>query len=159
MATIPAPLENPPQPLRKIEALEAIVRSRPGGAALLDELLPLADEVQFLVQRNRRVATVWQRHAGPAFARAIVESGFDEWARIPKSIQAASLEGLLLAMADALQRHGSLALRRAIADNAYELLRCARECSNFRELIDALAASRSVAFPTSAGGGGAEADA
>ena len=134
--------ERPPGPLRKIEELEAIVRARPGGGALLDDFAPIADEAQFLVQHNRRVGAAWQRNAGPAFARAVVDSGFDENAEIPRSIGGATLEGLLLAMADVLQQYGSLPVRRAIAEHAPDVLRGARRATTLGELVDALAASR-----------------
>jgi hypothetical protein len=142
MKTAERPASNTGQALRKIEELETIVRTRPGGATLLAELGPHAEEVNFLVQRNRRVAVVWQRNSGPEFARALVDSGFDELLTIPRSIGGATLEGLLLAMADVLQRHGSLQLRHVIAANAHDLLRCARACTTLREVIDSLAALR-----------------
>jgi hypothetical protein len=129
-------------PLRKIEELEALVRARPGGAALLEDLRPHAAEASYLVQRNRRVSTVWQRNGGPALIRALVDSGFDERVQIPASVGEATLETLLLAMADALQRHGSIELRRAIAGNAHEMLSCSRQCRTLAELLDALAAAR-----------------
>jgi hypothetical protein len=128
-------IDTTQQPVYKIEALEKIVRERSGGAALLDEFTPVVEEANYLVQHNRRVAYVWQRYRGPDYAKAVVKSGFEETAVIPKRIGEVTLEDLLLAMATVLQRYGSIDLRRAIAVNAYDVLRCACECVTLLDII------------------------
>jgi hypothetical protein len=114
------------QPKMKFEHLERALRKRPGGAVLADDLAAHVEEVMALVGRNSRVAVVWQRNHGPKFIRAAVESMKLD-VPLPQEVNGVSLELLLLRMADALQRHGSPALQRAIADNSYQILSWARE--------------------------------
>ena len=110
----------------KFEDVERILRKRPGGDALADALGAHVEEVMELVTRNSRVAVVWQRNHGPDFVRAAIESIRSETA-FPGAVGGVSVELLLLRMADALQRHGSPALRCAIADHSFQVLSWARE--------------------------------
>ncbi len=110
----------------KFEDIERTLRKRAGGGALADALAAHVEEVMELVTRNSRVAIVWQRNHGPDFVRAAIESMRSEVA-FPGAVDGVSVELLLLRMADALQRHGSPTLRRAIADHSFQVLSWARE--------------------------------
>jgi hypothetical protein len=121
--------------LRKLEHFEHVLRRTVAGAALADTIDAHIEEVIALVNHDRRVAATWQRNQGPAFIRAVVDSGFDEDVAVPASIHGVSLESLLLRMADAIQRVGSPALRRAIAEQSLEILRWARECNSLQALF------------------------
>ena len=66
-----------------------------------------------------------------AFARARAEDK-----PIPKEMNGVTLEHLLLHMADALQRAGSPALRRMIAERSLQVLLWARECSSVNKFFE-----------------------
>ncbi len=118
------------QPRVKLEPYEAALRRQPGGAALADAFAEHVEEVVALINRNRRVAVVWQRFKGPAFVRAAVERGVSHGVTIPQDVEGCPLEMLLLQMADALQSHGSPPLRNAIAEHSLQILKMAREAGN-----------------------------
>ncbi len=118
----------------KLEHFENALRAHAGGAELADAFAAHIEEVVALVNGNRRVAVVWQRNQGPAFVRAAME-GAPHHVTVPSEVSGISLETLLLRMADALQRHGSPELRRAIADRSLQVLRWARECRSFEEVL------------------------
>jgi hypothetical protein len=122
------------QPTTKLEHFEKALRMRPGGAELADAFAEHIEEVVSLINKNRRVAVVWQRNQGPEFMRAAIR-GVPHDVVVPKEVNGVSLEVLLLRMADALQRHGSPELRRAIAERSLQVLRWARECSSFTDLL------------------------
>ncbi len=126
--------------LRKLEHLERALRRTAAGADLASAIEVHAGEVLDLVNTDRRVAVTWQRSQGPAFIRAVVQSGFDESVTIPRSVNGVRFEELLLRMADVLQRHGSAALRNAIADRSFQLLSWAHECESLPDLFRRLAA-------------------
>jgi hypothetical protein len=127
------------QPPMKLEYFEAALRKRPGGAPLADDFATHVEEVVSLVNQNRRVAVVWHRNHGPTFVRAAMQRAPCEVA-VPKEVDGVTLEMLLLQMADALQRHGSPALRRTIAERSLEVLRWARACTSFSDLLSDLEA-------------------
>jgi hypothetical protein len=131
------------QPRLKLEVFEAALRQRPGGAELADAFQAHIGEVVGLLNKNRRVAVVWQRYHGPAFLRAAIQGGPSQDVVIPKQVDGVSLEMLLLQMADALQRHGSPELRRAIAERSLQILRWARECGSFNDVLSDLETRRS----------------
>jgi len=123
------------QPRVKLEPFEAALRQRPGGPALADALAANVEEVIGLINRNRRVAVVWQRYKGPAFIQAAVRGVISQSMPIPREVEGTSLEMLLLQMADALQRHGSTQLRDAIAEHSLHILRMAREGSSLTHVL------------------------
>lgn len=130
------------QPRLKLEYFEAALRRRPGGGELADAFEAHVEEVVGLINKNRRVAVVWQRNHGPAFLRAAVQGGVSEDVVIPKQVDGITLEMLLLRMADALQRHGSPELHRTIAERSLQILRWARECGSFTDLLGDLETRR-----------------
>ncbi len=131
------PEASAPPRMRKLEHLERALRRSATGAKLAAVIEVHVEEVIGLVNQNRRVGVVWQRNQGPAFVRAIVDSGFEENVKIPAWVNGITLEELLLRMADVLQRHGSPGLRHAIADQSFDLLCWARGCASLQELFQA----------------------
>jgi hypothetical protein len=126
-----------PAPL-KLDYFETALRKRPGGAELADLFQAHAEEVLYLVNHNRRVAVVWQRNQGPAFVHAALAGHTPHEVVFPKEVNGVALEVLLLRMANVLQRHGSLELRRAIAERSVQALRWAREAGSFSDALQQL---------------------
>jgi hypothetical protein len=114
----------------KLETFERELRKTARGGEIADSVAAHIEEIIFLVNHNRRVTVTWQRNHGPAFIIAIRDSLRDEDKPIPKEVNGVTLEFLLLQMADALQRSGSPALRRMIAERSLQVLSWARECSS-----------------------------
>ena len=114
----------------KLETFERALRKTARGAEIADTIAAHIEEILYLVNHNRRVTVTWQRNQGPAFVLAIRDSLKREGVPIPKTVNGVSLEQLLLHTADALQRSGSLELRRMIAERSLQVLSWARECSS-----------------------------
>jgi hypothetical protein len=126
------------EPQLKLEYFERALRRSPGGGALADAFQTHIEEVVGLINKNRRVAVVWQRYQGPAFMRAVMQNRVSQDVVIPKQVNSIPLEMLLLQMADALQRHGSPELCRMIAERSFQILRWARECHSFADMLNDL---------------------
>lgn len=120
----------------KLEIFERALRKTARGAEIADTVVTHAEEIIYLVNHNRRVTVTWQRNHGPAFIIAIRDSLRDEDKPIPKEMNGVTLEHLLLHMADALQRAGSPALRRMIAERSLQVLLWARECSSVNNFFE-----------------------
>jgi hypothetical protein len=127
---------EPAPPPRKLEVFERELKGFAAGRCVLKIIEAHAEEVVYLVNHNRRVAAVWQRHQGPAFIRAIVDSGFDAGCKVPKTIKGVALSDLLLRMADMLQRHGTQKLRTTIGRHSLWVFCWAQECESLRELFE-----------------------
>ncbi|MGH8602195.1 MAG: hypothetical protein ACREXR_05300 [Gammaproteobacteria bacterium] len=132
--TTPAPAETH----WKLEYFERALRRTARGAEIADTIGAHIEEILYLVNHNRRVTVTWQRNQGPAFVTAIRNSLNREDIRIPTTVNGVQLEHLLLHMADALQRSGSLELRRMIADRSLQVLAWARECGSGTNLFEEL---------------------
>lgn len=130
--TIPPPAETH----WKLETFERALRKTARGAEIADTVAAHIEEIIFLVNHNRRVSVTWQRNQGPAFIIAIRDSLRNEDRPIPKEVNGVTLEHLLLHMADALQRSGSPALRRMIAERSLDVLLWARECSSVNTFFE-----------------------
>ena len=126
-----------PAPL-KLDYFETALRRRPGGAELADLFQAHIEEVLHLVNHNRRVAVVWQRNQGPTFIHEALAGRAPHEVVFPKEVNGVTLDVLLLRMADVLQRHGSLELRRTIADRSVQALRWAREAGSFSDMLQQL---------------------
>lgn len=122
----------------KLDYFETALRRRPGGAELADLFQAHVEEVLHLVNHNRRVAVVWQRNQGPAFIHSALAGRAPHEVVIPKEMNGVPLEMLLLRMGDVLQRHGSLELRRAIAERAVQALHWARDAGSFSDMLQRL---------------------
>jgi hypothetical protein len=133
--------ENRPTPAPaethwKLETFERALRKTARGAEIADTVAAHIEEILYLVNHNRRVAVTWQRNHGPAFVLAIRDSLSREDIPIPTAVNGVTLEQLLLHTADALQRSGSLELRRMIAERSLQVLTWARECGSVNTLFE-----------------------
>ena len=129
--TAPAPAETH----WKLETFERALRKTARGAEIAEIIEAHIEEILYLVNHNRRAKVTWQRNQGPAFVIALRDSLNREDIPIPKTVNGVHLEHLLLHMADALQRSGSLELRRMIAEHSLRVLTWARECGSVNTLF------------------------
>jgi hypothetical protein len=125
-----------PQTHWKLEYFERALRKTARGAEIADIIGAHIEEILYLVNHNRRVTVTWQRNQGPAFVIAIRDSLNREDISVPRTVNGVHLEHLLLHMVDALQRSGSLALRRMIAERSLQVLTWARECGSVNTLFE-----------------------
>jgi len=137
-------VQAPAEQYWKLETFERALRKTPRGAEIADTVATHIEEIIFLVNHNRRVMVTWQRNQGPAFIIAIRDSLHHEDKPIPKEVNGVTLEHLLLLMADALQRAGSPALRRMIAERSLEVLLWARECSSVNKFFEQFETNKDV---------------
>jgi hypothetical protein len=73
------------------------------------------DEVKRLIDRNRRVGAVWQRHGGPVLVRSIVFSDVPPDPPVPSALATAQASQLMRRVLVVLSRYGSETLRADIA--------------------------------------------
>ena len=130
--TVQAPAET----YWKLETFERALRKTARGAEIADTVAAHIEEIIYLVNHDRRVTVTWQRNQGPAFVIAIRDSLKCDDVPIPKKWNGVTLEYLLLQMADALQRSGSQALRRMIAERSLQVLTWARDCNSVNTLFE-----------------------
>ena len=128
-------LSEPPPKLRKLEFFEKELKRSEAGRCVLEIIQAHGEEVIYLVNHNRRVATVWQRYKGPAFIQAVVDSGFEDDVTVPKVIEGIALSDLLLRMADALQQSGSQKLIQIIGTHTALVLQWAEVCNSLQEMF------------------------
>jgi hypothetical protein len=119
----------------KLETFERALRKTARGAEIADAIAAHIEEILYLVNHNRRVAVTWRRNQGPAFVIAFRDSLNGDGIPIPKTVNGVQLERLLLHMSNALQRNGSLELRRMIAKYSLQALKWARECDSGTDLF------------------------
>lgn len=131
-----APTPVPAESHWKLEIFERALRKTKAGAEIADTIAAHIEEILCLVNHNRRVAVTWQRNQGPAFVIAVRNSLNRQDIPIPKTVNGVTLEQLLLHTADALQRCGSLELRRTIAERSLQVLTWARECGSVNTLFE-----------------------
>jgi hypothetical protein len=132
-------------PLRASAArddVEWFVRARDQNreSVLYDLVMRHQHEVVRLVNHKRAVTVAWQRNKGPAFIAALARSGRVARYRVPFEIEGVSRERLLLAMEQALQKHGSAALKRDMAAYREQALNIAMTGRTVDELAKLLKA-------------------
>lgn len=127
---------------RKLEFFEDQLKVSPLGREALQILYAHADEVMYLVNKNRPTMVCWQRNHGPSFVRSLVDSGFEEDVDLVKEIHGIALETLILNMAEVLQDNGSPELKHTIGKYAAIVLQFARECRSLREIIRSINQSK-----------------
>jgi hypothetical protein len=96
------------------------------------------EEVRYLINNNKRVATVWHRNQGPAFLAHFSNSIMDEKYILPDEVRLVRLTDLLDNMADILNKYGSITLKQDIAEHLQNILEYARECNTANKLISRL---------------------
>ncbi len=92
------------------------------------------NEVWDLIQTNREVGLRWQRGQGPAFAAAFERTTRVTSYRVPEDVDGVSFTQLLLAMATALEQHGSAALKADIRAHGIGWIPALQECRSADDL-------------------------
>lgn len=110
--------------------LEALLRT-PRGQAYVSLALRHRDELLRLVNRNRRIATVWHRNGGPSILQSLMHLHDD--LRLPSIIDGQPLEVRLQRIAGIFERYGSDQLRADIEVWRPEIIALAH-CS-FGEIV------------------------
>jgi hypothetical protein len=124
------------QDLRQIRAE---IEATPKGMEYAELVSRHAEEVQILVNTNRRVATVWQRNGGPQILQSAIQMTQARNRRLPDEINGRSLADCLQTMRQILIRYGSRALAADLEKHGPQLIRLVG--LNYQELITALQAS------------------
>jgi hypothetical protein len=105
------------------EGLLASIAQQPYGDEIIDFVDHHGAEIQSLIQHQREVRVVWNRHHGPDFAGVLLHQRHQLGRpSLPISIKGIHRETMLLQMAAVLQAHGSGTLRDAIFQNAWRML-------------------------------------
>lgn len=120
---------------RKLEYFEDQLKVSPQGKEVLKIMRAHADEVLYLVQKNRPTMVCWQRHHGPAFIKSVVDSGFEEDAVFIREVKGITMERLLLNMAEVLQDNGTPELKMMIGKYVAPVLNMARKSSSLKEIL------------------------
>jgi len=126
-----------PRP-RKLEYFEDQLLTSPQGRKVLAVLHRHADEVLYLVQKNRPTMVCWQRHYGPQFIKSIVDSGFEEKKSYVKKVKDVTLEELALKMSEVLQDYGSVGLKKSIAQYGLYIIRSLKETDSLKQIINSI---------------------
>lgn len=129
-----AKVAHAPEPLA---ALEQRLGATARGAALRGLFDTYANEVWELIQKNRRVATVWHRCKGPVWVRLALRAAYAPELPLPLQVDGLHLRDGVLRFALALKRFGSPALRQDV--QAWEAeLSTVEDGMSLAQLIDAI---------------------
>lgn len=96
------------------------------------------EEVRNLVNRNKRVATVWHRNQGPAFLIHFSNSLMDEQYAIPALVKEISLQDLGRNMASILMKFGSEALQGDLREHGAEVMALSAGCRRAEDVLGRL---------------------
>jgi hypothetical protein len=115
----PNPFMGAPQPVRhpweefedRLRQWERLFGKRPAWQLCAFLVSTHFDEVKRLIDTNRRVAAVWQRHGGPALSRRIVLDRADPDPLLPERIDDKPVLTLIDRLVTILERYGSVALK------------------------------------------------
>jgi hypothetical protein len=93
--------------MARIEEIEREITATPAGRELADLVLRHFDEVQTLVNTNRRVATVWHRNGGPQLVQGLVRLIQMPDEVLPDQIDGRPLSECLARLQKSLMRYAS----------------------------------------------------
>ena len=96
-----------------------------------------SDEVWELIQKNRRVATIWHRCRGPIWVRFALRAAHTPEEPVPLESNGLHFSDALRRFAQALKRFGSEALRRDV-NTWEEEVALVRDGMSLREMISAI---------------------
>jgi len=140
---------NPPVPKVAVPqtdvlgALHEQLLATPRGAELAGLFDKHADEVMGLINRNKRVATVWHRCRGPVWVRLALRAAHTPQMRVPLEAEGLSLQ-------DGVRRFGAILMRYASAAFRQDLLRYEADFGligdgmTLQEMIDVVGNRRSL---------------
>lgn len=121
--------------VRKLEYFEDQLKVSALGREVLAVIRAHADEVMYLVNKNRPTMVCWQRNHGPKFIKSVVDSGFKEDVEFVKEINGVTMETIILQMAEVMQDNGTPELKMTIGKFAATVIKIAREASSLRDVI------------------------
>ncbi len=84
------------------------------GRAFLQVWLRHSDELNGIVQSQRRVATVWQRHNGPALLRLVARAPLEPTMILPDALDGVPVREGLATFLDQVERYASAELQREL---------------------------------------------
>lgn len=128
--------------LKKALGTQTEISATPAGKELADAVLRNVQEVQTLVNQNRRVATVWHRNKGPKIAQAFFGVVGAREETLPKTIDDKPLVECLQNIQRVLVRFGSEALASDLTKYAPRLLQMTS--MTFEQTLDYLKTQGSV---------------
>jgi hypothetical protein len=105
------------------------------------------DEVSHLINHCRPVTVVWHRHHGPAFAAAVKRNHREPVYRVPREINGIGRHELLVAIARALEQHGSAVLQEDLREHGLALIDDLCQTDNIRAILFPAAEATPVAQP------------
>jgi hypothetical protein len=105
------------------------------------------DEVARLIDHCRPVTVAWHRHHGPAFAAAVNRSQRERAYRIPSEINGIGRHELFVAMARALEQHGSAVLQEDLREHGLALIDDLCQTDNIRAILFPAVEAMPVAQP------------
>ncbi len=101
-------------------------------AALVEEF---RDEIQLLVNKNRKVMVAWQRKQGPAFVAQYLRTIRIEGAQLPKEVNNVPVQQLLQHMATVLEEEGSPPLAAAVREHRLAIFNVLHHHNTLEEII------------------------
>ena len=121
--TVPdvSPAEGPPV-ARAERSLERDLDATERGRAFLRAWLRHSGELNGIIQSQRRVATVWQRHNGPALLRLVARAPLEPNAPLPTELDGVPVREGLNTFLDQIDRYASVDLKRDLAAHRHLLL-------------------------------------
>jgi hypothetical protein len=119
--TVPEFAGAAPEP-RAESRLERDLDRTERGRIFLAAWLRHSDELNDIVQSQRRVATVWQRHNGAALLRMVAQAPFEPSRTLPTEIDGMPVREGLTFFLDQVDRYASQGLRQDLAEHRQLLL-------------------------------------
>jgi hypothetical protein len=127
-----------------VPALRQRLEQSEEGTRLIALVEAHSREVVHLVNHKRRVTVTWHRNKGPQFLNEAVINAHDAKHLIPLEIEGVTRETLLRRMVKVLADYGSAGLQAALQLNPGNVVARLCEAGTLHELIDSLAAQRTV---------------
>lgn len=108
--------------LRAENSLERDLDQSERGRLFLQAWLRHSDELNAIIQNQRRVATVWQRHNGSALLRAVARAPLEPNVPLPTELDGLPVREGLRVFLDQIERFASDELKRALSRHRSLLL-------------------------------------
>ncbi|HEX9893177.1 MAG TPA: hypothetical protein VGA78_04605, partial [Gemmatimonadales bacterium] len=102
-------------PIRAERELERDLDRSERGRVFLQAWLRHSDELNAIVQNQRRVATVWQRHNGSALLRLVAQAPYEPTRPLPTELDGLPVREGLVCFLDQVERYASDNLKRDLS--------------------------------------------
>lgn len=119
-------------------ALKARLQSSEKGKTIADLVEQFREEVQHLVNRNRKVMVAWQRKQGPAFVAQYLKSVRIPGSPLPKEVNNVAVQQLLQQMAAVLEEEGSAPLATAIREHRLSIFNTLHHHNTLEEILEVI---------------------